>query len=589
MTELLLKKGSSGWTRVFFESSNGFKLTKENPYFTQSETYTLDVTLPMSILQNRKFFQNIHRIDKKKMTEIMKCRLIVDNKILVDGSAKMTQVTETTVKLQLLGGKSELNFLSNENKTYIDEMPLGYFFFGICHYYNGEIGDGEKDGVATFMSAYDETNDWMVNKKSYALNAKKWLSAASFKEVSTAIQPNLLYIIKGVVALSGYEIERCDFDCEPWSRLFIASVKATRYMGHTLPHWLVNEFTDEVCKFFNCTLIVDSEQKKVSFISNHDFFKSASRIHIEPVDEYTSDMTDSEDTQALAAANIGYSLSSSKEHTLDCLTDELRKSIPRRECSSKNDAEAQYAALEENERLKFLYVCPTGKYVGWAKEEGSPVLTKVEHFAPLVRDDSSDSAIELKICPVALKESEEALWYGYPDYRSPRMKCIVATLENPTGSESGYGNEDATAQDLIEGNTEIESAEKEDRLQVMFVDDRPQDAIVSDGEDKGKAIPLLMPFTDCDHLHQGSVAHRPWSLSLNKSDASYYLGKIHNSSLTFNVKAKTTIKFISDHFPDPTAIYIIRGKMFGCEKIEAHVTEKGFDKLMTGYFYEMYL
>ena len=63
MTELFLKKEGEEWQQVFFEASNGFKLTRENPYFTQSESYTLDVTFPMAILQNRRFFQNIQRKD----------------------------------------------------------------------------------------------------------------------------------------------------------------------------------------------------------------------------------------------------------------------------------------------------------------------------------------------------------------------------------------------------------------------------------------------------------------------------------------------------------------------------------------------
>ena len=44
---------------------------------------------------------------------------------------------------------------------------------------------------------------------------------------------------------------------------------------------------------------------------------------------------------------------------------------------------------------------------------------------------------------------------------------------------------------------------------------------------------------------------------------------------------------MAEEMPDPTGIFIIRNKRYGCEKIEANITSDGFDKLMTGYFYEM--
>ena len=52
MTELLLKREKGEWRRVYFEAQQSFKLTRENPYFTQSDSYTLDVTIPMIIIEN---------------------------------------------------------------------------------------------------------------------------------------------------------------------------------------------------------------------------------------------------------------------------------------------------------------------------------------------------------------------------------------------------------------------------------------------------------------------------------------------------------------------------------------------------------
>ncbi len=70
MTELFLKKSEGEWTRVFFDGAQPFRLTRENPYFQQSDSYTLDVVFPLNVIQNRRFFGSLDRKDVgKRYTE----------------------------------------------------------------------------------------------------------------------------------------------------------------------------------------------------------------------------------------------------------------------------------------------------------------------------------------------------------------------------------------------------------------------------------------------------------------------------------------------------------------------------------------
>lgn len=163
------------------------------------------------------------------------------------------------------------------------------------------------------------------------------------------------------------------------------------------------------------------------------------------------------------------------------------------------------------------------------------------------------------------------------------------SLENPTGNEVSYPDDGNTwAQDLIDGTQSIDKAEKEDRLQVFFLDKITQDSVIQSGVYKGTAVPLTMPFTDCSYMTNSLYrSYSPWSLALVRSEASSYLGQLHSVNFTFNTKVKYTFKFVSDRMPDPTSVFHIRGKLYACEKIEANVTEEGFDRLMTGYFYEI--
>ena len=101
------------------------KLTRENVYFIKTGSYTYDVELPLQCAENRGIFGSINRKDVKTQSKELNALLIVDNVPLLNGKAVISQVTDTSVKVQLLGGNSEMNFYVKSGKLYIDELDLG--------------------------------------------------------------------------------------------------------------------------------------------------------------------------------------------------------------------------------------------------------------------------------------------------------------------------------------------------------------------------------------------------------------------------------------------------------------------------------
>lgn len=101
------------------------KLTRENVYFTKSGSYTYDVELPLQCAENRAIFGSINRIDTLTEYHVFHAVLRVDNVVLLDGKAVINQVTEAAVKVQLLGGNSEMNFYTKGEELYVDELDLG--------------------------------------------------------------------------------------------------------------------------------------------------------------------------------------------------------------------------------------------------------------------------------------------------------------------------------------------------------------------------------------------------------------------------------------------------------------------------------
>lgn len=52
-------------------------------------------------------------------------------------------------------------------------------------------------------------------------------------------------------------------------------------------------------------------------------------------------------------------------------------------------------------------------------------------------------------------------------------------------------------------------------------------------------------------------------------------------------KKKYNFSFLADEIPDPRALFYINGGRYLCEKITAHFTEKGMNKMLKGVFYRL--
>ena len=332
-------------------------------------------------------------------------------------------------------------------------------------------------------------------------------------------------------------------------------------------------------------------------------------MNIEPVDEYTVELDENSTEQSLVTANLSFDMSGSSEHDYDIIPDNVRESAPVLEYPSRNEAFAAYRQIDSEERKRYIFKTPVGLFAGWdtdmSEEDGSSNVKteflQIDVFGPLIRDSDNESEITLKIVPVAISRTV----LEYHDFFSEAFGPVVPgkhpwryiSMENPTGNEyNRWGSNvddptveenDATIQEFVEGEADIEKSEKEDRMQVFFVDDIEQISVSYAGWNKGTGFNALMPFTDFQYKRMYDTSHRLWSLSLNPTAAEHYLGELHNTGYTFNMKAKYCVKFLADEMPDPTLVFIIRNKRFGCEKIEAQIDDRGLQQLMTGYFYEM--
>lgn len=545
--------------RVFTDTAETVKLTKENPYFTQSGSYTLDVSIPMDILENRQFFKNIQSLQVTKKTDKMDASLIVDNHLLLSGSAVVNSISDKTVKVQLLGGNSDVNFIANNGDIYIDEID-----YGIITIYDGEALTfaGERGGVPVkgyttisgkwdaysktamgnvseyvLMPVYDETNDEIKNETRAHLGTKSSedTDKPGLYTYGNAIMPNLLLVIRKIIEYFGYKLVANDVDVVPWNRLVICNARKTLIIQEALPHWTVKDFITQVQNFFNCTFVFNESSKTAEIISNLRYFDAGVQRY-EPLDEYTCDVSDEDEekSQSLGSSNIRYSMSDSDTHLYDCIDEDVLSSYERKQYSSYDELINDFNSLNDVDKKKYLFVCPQGTYC--YRTESTPdvpsdssgasegefggessnsssssddvwFLGQIQQFGPLIRDAKVDEYIELKICPVGISTEKKAAYYTDSDWSGsmnhgvPMEKRWETEVQMPSlKNEKG----DIPSRDYtkvvwagITGSQDIDDeSTAEDRIQVMFVGTKLQYYNKPGYTDASKKIPYPMGFTD---------------------------------------------------------------------------------------------
>ena len=137
--------------QAYPKTGDRIKVTKENPFVTNSESYTFDVTFPMDIHENRDVFGNVNRIDvRKKKTVFQNCRIMADNREVISGIGTVTSVTNEEVKVQFLSGQSAMKYVAKAKDVYIDRIST--YVKGPAVRYDDWTGlhfsEGDVQGIA---------------------------------------------------------------------------------------------------------------------------------------------------------------------------------------------------------------------------------------------------------------------------------------------------------------------------------------------------------------------------------------------------------------------------------------------------------
>ena len=628
------------------DTSNKIKVTYENPYVKDSGSYTYEISFPLAVDRNKQCFGHVERLDvSKQMPSYDDCKLYVDNRLIISGKGTVKSITNDILKMQIVSGVSRIKYNAKMEKEYIDEIDYDATVVGqgLDKSQNGPFINLDPDTnlgmryntifvdlteanyvgseIFALMPIYDETNSIIANNINVFEYDKPTGTASDGTPTYTRVtlaqmfnlapQPYLIYILNKVLEYEGFTVVRNDFDVEPWNRLVIANTRKSGRLRDCLPHWSVYNLIEEFRKLFNASFVFDELTKTVSVIAQNELL-SNDVIEYECEDEFTTDY-DEEGLKNLVTSNLEYELADSANRSWrESISQSVRKSFPIVDYASFGELLAAADSMSKKERqTRIFHDIKNHKYYVWGdfevsedSEETQESIKQVGYFSPIVRDMDSEESIKLKISPVAMyykakkyEEGEDNAWKGSQDLLRDCMVFIPSAsndkemgLEDMTEDE--FGEYYVSVVDAMQG-TDADSTSTDDDtvMQVMFVGKNIRDlknGVTYKDSTSTEYKKALWPISFTDGTMWEFWTGDGWRAP--KETASLSLANLphrqESMSSLINKHNQFTIKFITDDIPDPTRIFIFRGKRYICEKIEMSVGQYGVDREKTGYFYE---
>lgn len=610
---------------AFPAASQSIKITYGNQYVTDDGEYSYDINFPMSIMNNRRVFHNVSRFDVSKVTQKFDdCKLYVSGRLILSGVGTIISVTESEIKLQIVGGKSRIKYNDRMTKHYIDEIPFGTadkpgydvdkgwsqkFKDKISEIYRLDEDKSKFLGVQgkwCFMPVRDETNDLIANFVGVD-KTKQFIGYNAPFITNLAVQPNLMYIFRKVVEYEGYTLKRNDFDCKPWNLLYIASAYKTRELRKALPHWSSYTFIEEFRKLFNATVVFDDIKKTCSVINASELTTTDS-IEIEPLDEYTTDYDEDGSFSTSSTANLEYNLGdSANRDNYEVISKKVFDNFEIVHSKELMGANKQFASTtlswSEKQKRQTIIEYFGNYYVYMVDENENKSWKPAGIWSPLIRDSSSDDFVDLNISPAAqvvenINFKSGILEDSYYEKRS------LLSMPNDKESDSKEHDVDddgysyTSVQDALDDESALDSSEDEQEcMNIFFI--LPGRVQSTDGSttkqswvgEKSRWPQFLTDYRINEGFRLGIAHFEDSYFSLSLCMKSEYgttsLGTLHDNGLKIDNKNCLQVKFKSDVIPDPSRTYIIHNKKFVCEKIEMDVKDDQIDKIYVGYFYMM--
>lgn len=569
----------------------------ENPFFTKKGTYTYDITLSLLDPINAKIYGHLNRKNKKDIIpENRRAYMVVDNEVVLNGTEVILQYSESQVKIQLVSGNSELNFLIGSDRK-LRDLDLGE---AVKHTSQEQLKEwlmqGYPEREYQVLPYYTWDHDILLNPSPSAYMAVGNMYAiVSHNNFDFYLygayglitpQPYLCFIIDRIFESLGYSVTNNDIAGHPvFSKYYMVNGIQTRKYAEMLPDWTVKDFFLKIQGFFDCTFVSDPYKKTVGIYFN---YKSQTEFQnttdLEIYDEYTVDK-DKDNNLDVRNSNTEYSLDSNDYHKYASI-DPRYTGIAIKEPYATLDELAGKINASDNEKKMKIYTNDVyGDYIAYDTGSGiKPV--KVNSFAPLYKKEgSTDIDSSLDIIPasmayalVASQSSPESYWIQVPgtdDYD----ELDYSRLQTPAPPVEG---EYFDLQELIEGDASLER-KMPSKIRLAIYDGMK----ILDNPAGGKTGLFPVPYVEslAEYYPDSGIQRFFTNQDNNPFRLENMYKDIYSKSEAIDSTKTYKFTFVKNNRFNIMDKFIANNKAFRCARRERTVSSKGFEKYAKGDFY----
>lgn len=627
--------------RAALPENISFDFIAENRLFSDADDYTLAITLPLKDCPvNKQIFGNINRHGHGLQAAPFDMEIHA-GKNTFRGSGIVTAVTQSDIKVQFLRGRSAQNYYSDLDEIYINNLDLGevpkeYFNRDNVSVQTAWAGhSGGSDIVAipwvnsgtgniqndTRLGTPEElgtgTPSAWVPGCDQVWNAPKGsddIQESEDYQLGLSWMPYLYDIAVAICNAIGYQ-----FDFHVWRNSKFYHLLVCNAVPYTwdhlwatlMPHWSVIEFFRNLEPLIEGYFDIDSVTKKIEFVP-----MSVTRYihHTIPldriIDEFSSDVfDDSEECKMISERYLGYATQDSKTaRAYSCPW--LIRELDRNGNVRKFDDAADLSGTAKSERWRNYRSQahrPSNRekptYINFINEEnryvsrrvilgkavalpGSVFQSEVDAIVnvpilvnnlgprnvPDLDKDIDSVDLELKFVPPVIDYTDfrRMPFINLGDYANKTAEPVYDPDETKVGDEY-Y---DSVVMQKIEQGHDDNSAAYFSNITVAFY---PGAGECSRG---GSEIYPIVDNVDFDTLWEvWKPENREFTLSLQDSDGKFAdIPKIDR-------KVRYEYTFLSDTLPDVRMNFMIRGKLYVCEKLTATFNAEGMSHKIKGTFW----
>lgn len=570
-----------------------------NPFFTKKGDYTYDIDISLRDANNAKIYNHIDRLHATTHHTQRSAVLLVDGRVLMNGTEIILSIEKHVAKIQLVSGNSELNYLSAGDRT-LRELDLG------------EIPPLDATVALASLSKYYPESDFVccpvikekgpfvwgnldTEKKDVLYNDINWdtRNGYQFKSGTTFVaQPYLLAYVDKVIRAIGYDIEENTLlDNAMYRKLIVVNGYDTSQYNRILPNWTIDEFITEIEKLFNVVFLVNKVTKKIRILNTYYFYTNGSSSKIDIASQYVNEAHDVKydvkESLYITYDSVSYKLPSGSWYKYQELDEELVN-----KCTIINVNSFAEINISQYDGYYIFHDISTDMYF---VRSYYAALVPVDSLKEK-KDESSSNKADLKIIPAEIYDNSyylDRFDFGGSKYYTGRVGAMVPVVSNVREAEKQKklyeAIESGIAQDEINdsnifisiyiGGSKILGFYEIDGIDIL----QPQLETMT--YPQCTVSPYVSYQSGIGNSRLFKVADDRETLSILGQDGWY--NNVYSKNLTVNTDTEYIVPFVDHRLLDPMGRFVIDNRLFYCKRLLYRITSKGLSKNVEGTFYAM--